>query len=183
MTKAELLHLSLLREVGPATIKQLVHIYEDLYKLTAADFVQYGLSERKAQTISAGLADKRILETELSLIEKYDISWVTVFDDCYPALLKQIYLPPVILYYKGCSLELSPLLAVVGSRKGDSYGKMVIERILPPLVEQGYGIVSGGALGIDALAHASYHCFARNYLCRSGLRSLATLSTVTCAFI
>ena len=97
----------------------------------------------------------RILETELSLIEKYEISWVTVFDACYPALLKQIYLPPVILYYKGCSLERSPLLAVVGSRKGDSYGKLAVERIIPPLVEQGYGIVSGGALGIDALAHAA----------------------------
>ncbi len=153
MHRHELLHLSLLDEVGPATVQQLMHIGEHLSTLSKADLMHYGLSERKAQIVSAGLADKRILETELSLIEKYEITWVTVFEDRYPALLKQIYLPPAILYFKGSSLDQSPLLAVVGSRKGDSYGKAAVERILPPLIEQGYGIVSGGALGIDAFAH------------------------------
>jgi DNA protecting protein DprA len=50
-------------------------------------------------------------------------------------------------------------IAVVGARKGNEYGKRIIQTIIPDLVAAGYAIVSGGALGIDAMAHeAALQC-------------------------
>lgn len=42
---------------------------------------------------------------------------------------------------------------MVGSRKHSTYAQSCLEKILPDMIRQGYVIVSGGAYGIDALAH------------------------------
>lgn len=46
-----------------------------------------------------------------------------------------------------------PRIAVVGTRKMSAYGARVTVRFVAELVERGYCIVSGLALGVDALAH------------------------------
>lgn len=72
----------------------------------------------------------------------------------FPPLLAEIPQPPKQLWAAG---NLPPphltLLAVVGSRKYTSYGKQVIEHLFKGLSGYPVGIVSGLALGIDALAH------------------------------
>lgn len=72
----------------------------------------------------------------------------------FPALLKEIPQPPKSLNYRGTlpSPELK-LLTVVGSRKYSSYGAQVVEHLISGLAGYSVGIVSGLALGIDALAH------------------------------
>jgi DNA processing protein len=68
--------------------------------------------------------------------------------------LKEIYLPPTILYWQGTSPTIhAKTLAVVGSRKANTYGKRVIEKVIPELVAHGFTIISGGALGADSMAH------------------------------
>ncbi len=87
-------------------------------------------------------------------IEESGIKWLTIFDECYPKNLKQIYDPPVVLYYKG---EILPqdekAIAVVGTRKMTGYGKLVTEKFTKDLVAAGLTIVSGLARGVDACAH------------------------------
>ncbi|EIJ81512.1 DNA protecting protein DprA [Bacillus methanolicus PB1] len=80
---------------------------------------------------------------------------ITIFDDEYPALLKEIYQPPWVIYAKGdISLLQTPRkLAVVGSRESTAYGERAIKYLFPKLIENDYVIVSGLAKGIDALAH------------------------------
>ena len=74
----------------------------------------------------------------------------------YPFLLKSIYDPPPVIYYKGTFLdERSVPLAVVGTRKATSYGRMVAEKLCTALSEMGVCIVSGMARGIDTIAHKS----------------------------
>ncbi len=72
----------------------------------------------------------------------------------FPPLLKEIPDPPKELWCQG---KLPPkelkLLAVVGSRQYSSYGKQVIEKLIADLTGYPIGIVSGLALGIDAIAH------------------------------
>jgi DNA processing protein len=46
------------------------------------------------------------------------------------------------------------MLGVVGSRRSTSYGKKILDKIIPELIKSSCGIVSGGAHGIDALSHA-----------------------------
>lgn len=72
----------------------------------------------------------------------------------YPNLLAEIHDPPGRLYCRG-NVELlnSPCLAVVGSRKITDYGRRAVGHFVPELASQGFTIVSGLALGVDAAAH------------------------------
>jgi len=155
-----LLHLSLIKNVGPASILKIINklkndfYLQDLYFCQVGDFVKkFGLSIRISKIIFDGLKDKKNLEEELSLIEKYKIELLSFLDEKYPESLKQIYHPPLIIYSKGASLQSSKKIAIVGSRKADNYGKKTIKNILPELIKNNYTIVSGGAVGIDSIAH------------------------------
>lgn len=154
-----LLHLSLIPSVGPATIYTLVDRLPReqirlLYDMSAAELSQLsGISIKTAASISTGLANKKLLDEELARIQKHAISWITRYDDAYPILLRHIPAPPVILYFKGTLPVDMKGLAVVGSRAADYYGKSAIEHLVPRLAQAGLTIVSGGARGIDALAH------------------------------
>lgn len=79
----------------------------------------------------------------------------SILDSIYPESLKQIYNPPVLLFYQGNLdiLEL-PKIAVVGSRDCSQEGTKVLEKIIKELGNQ-YIIVSGLARGIDTSAHMS----------------------------
>lgn len=45
------------------------------------------------------------------------------------------------------------LISVVGSRKHSQYAASCLEKIIPELIRAGYGIISGGAYGIDSVSH------------------------------
>lgn len=73
-----------------------------------------------------------------------------------PECLKLIASPPKQLFYRGARLEellARPRLAVVGSRRVTAYGRQVTTELVSRLAEQGIVIVSGLAIGVDALAH------------------------------
>jgi DNA processing protein len=88
----------------------------------------------------------------LAYLAKLNIRHVTVFEDNYPMLLKEIFTPPAILYYKG-ELPSSVAIGIVGSRKPTDYGRAVTKEISYSLASAGIAVVSGLALGIDAIAH------------------------------
>ncbi len=157
------LHLSLIENVGPATVSLILNrtpdgfLLSDLYKLSAHDLMRmFGVREKTAQVLVAGLADKELLEKELALIEKHNVQWLTIADDSYPFLLKNIHQPPTVIYYKGAPLsDAEKTIAVIGARKADRYGEQVIDHLVPQLVQNDWTIVSGGALGADSMAHAA----------------------------
>lgn len=152
-----LLHLSLIEYVGPQVCGLLLERFIDLSELYA--LTPYELHEKtgiylhRAEKIVAGLADKLMLEREKILLEKHAISFVTVLDAEYPAVLRTIHAPPALLYYRGNLSILSKTLAFVGSRKADTYGQQVINHLIPEVVKEAFTTVSGGALGIDGMVH------------------------------
>jgi DNA processing protein len=74
--------------------------------------------------------------------------------DYWPAGLMEIPEPPEKLWYAGALPDYSrKLLCVVGSRKFSSYGKEAVEYLVGGLAGYPVTIVSGLALGIDAIAH------------------------------
>ncbi|MEN9328289.1 MAG: hypothetical protein RI947_1097 [Candidatus Parcubacteria bacterium] len=75
----------------------------------------------------------------------------------YPHTLLTLQDAPICLYVKGdisqFSLNEARLLGVVGTRKPTSYGVQVTKMLVEQLVAEGWVIVSGLAIGIDATAH------------------------------
>lgn len=81
-------------------------------------------------------------------------SFLTILDDAYPEYLREIYNPPIALFYQGnISFLDTPTLGMIGSRKSTSYGKEMIDYLMPELCEKGITIVSGLARGNDTSAH------------------------------
>lgn len=78
----------------------------------------------------------------------------TILDQIYPPYLKEIYNPPVGLFYAGdLSLLHRPCIAMVGARNYSAYGKRMTEKLIPPLVKEKVVVVSGLARGTDTYAH------------------------------
>jgi DNA processing protein len=88
---------------------------------------------------------QRVLETGATLVALTDAN--------YPPLLRAIYDPPSLLYVRGRLRPESRAIAIVGSRKATTYGRMITERFSRLLTEEGFIIVSGMARGIDGFAH------------------------------
>lgn len=81
----------------------------------------------------------------------------TILDNDYPQLLKQIYMPPFVLFYYGdISLTHNPskCLSIIGSRNPTHYGVKMATELSSELSKE-FIIVSGMAKGIDGLAHKS----------------------------
>ncbi len=83
-----------------------------------------------------------------------DIQTISIEDSGYPEILQHIPNPPPQLWIRG-NLEYNyeRSLAVVGTRRNSPYGKEVTEPIVRELARYGFTIVSGMAIGVDALAH------------------------------
>ena len=104
----------------------------------------------------ASLQDKNLTQAEevLGQCAKKQIHILTWRDAAYPARLKAIADPPVILYYKGRLPEFDslPLIAVVGTRDATAYGLTAAKRLGSQIAACGGIVVSGMAYGIDGMA-------------------------------
>ncbi len=79
---------------------------------------------------------------------------VVLGDAWYPELLREIDNPPPLLYVRGGLTPEMKRVAVVGARETDDYGLELAREISEVLARAGVQVVSGGARGIDAAAHA-----------------------------
>ena len=158
-----LLHLSLIENVSPKYVHALIEhkptnlAWSSLYEMSASDFVHiFDVPFPIAQKLVTGFEKKENFEKEWDLIERHNITWLSVVDAGYPSLLSHIHTPPVGMYTQGASLsDLHKTIAIVGSRKAGGYAQAVINEIIPELVAHNWTIVSGGALGADTMAHAA----------------------------
>jgi len=91
---------------------------------------------------------------ELAKAEKFGVCVVTPADEEYPDQLRTAPGHPLALYVKGDVKVLSlPSIAIVGTRRATQYGLDQADRLARDLAADGWAIVSGLALGIDAEAH------------------------------
>ena len=90
----------------------------------------------------------------IDFIFKNKVDLLCIGDEGYPDILKQIYSPPLLLFFKGNKIkEMEFGIAVVGSRKCTAYGREAAGYISRNLSGIGITVVSGLAVGIDSYAH------------------------------
>lgn len=151
-----LLALHSIDGLGPIRLKAVLDYFKDpklAWEANVGEIRKMGIPQN---VLDLFVDTRKKLEPEkyAESIKDAGIKWLTIFDDTYPNLLKQIYDPPIVLYYKG---EIKPedenAIAVVGSRKMTGYGKAVTETFVSQLSKAGLTIVSGLAIGVDAKAH------------------------------
>ena len=140
--------------VGAARL--LTH-YGGVAEIFAADSQELQSRAGLRPQIAAALVGRRALpqaRRELELIRKAGCHCLPWDAPTYPALLREISDPPLLLYGRGDLAALAqPALAVVGARAATVYGKKIAATLAAGLAGAGLTVVSGGALGIDSAAH------------------------------
>ena len=141
--------------IGPRTVKKLLQLSPDLsqlFQLSTHELMGLNLPEKMARSIAT--FEMSQLDDDLQWAENSSHHLLTWCSPNYPALLKEIPDPPVVLYAKGDLACLNQLtVAMVGTRKPSVTGRETAHRFGYELAERSITIVSGLAMGIDAAAH------------------------------
>ncbi len=117
------------------------------------DWENAGLTRDRSESVVRQLSKER-MEKRWEQLSLRGIEVITILDDQYPDLLKEIHQPPWVLYCLG-QLDLLHTLgvAVVGTRIPTAYGRKVGSVLSEELCQAGVTVVSGMAKGIDSVCH------------------------------
>ena len=147
---------NLVRGIGSVRFKQILSYFGDLshaWDAPAESFLKAGLPDRALQNFLQ-LRKQIDLDQYVDSIFDKGISVLTLLDQDYPRLLKEIDQSPPVLYIKGTLTPADELaVAMVGTRRVSAYGQQVTRDTSTYLAGNGLTIVSGLARGVDALAH------------------------------
>lgn len=111
----------------------------------------FGFTEKEKANIRE--VRRRDRKEAFEKLEQQGIGFVIQEDRLYPEKLRKIFSAPRYFYYKGRLPGTEPVIAIIGARKCSNYGSEIARRIARELAEQGVGVVSGLAYGVDKAAH------------------------------
>ena len=152
--------VSLTPSVGPKRFQEIAELLklrnlsiQDFWKLSSGELFARNFSEKFVSQFTEFKESWPVFKVK-SEWENRNLHLSTIFDEDYPELLQQIPDRPSVLFVKGNLPEkiVNPI-AVVGTRKITSYGKMVTEFFTKELVVSGCTIISGFMYGVDITAH------------------------------
>ena len=156
--RERLILLNLIPGIGSLTVRRLLDAFGTLDQLWQAS--EYALQQVEgvgpmlAQRIVHGRREERQLKEEIALAQREGVSLMTLEDAEYPASLRNIHDPPLVLSVRGSLPAADDIaIAMVGSRRASRYGVEVAERLAYDLALRGVTVVSGLARGIDGAAH------------------------------
>ena len=124
-----------------------------VFRASRTELEAAGVGGAVAQSIASGCSFEDALDQQRKMAEHGAVAIVRG-DPRYPALLREIFDPPILLFARGRLELLQPFhFAVVGTRRPTPYGLAAAERLSADLARAGLTIVSGMARGIDTAAH------------------------------
>ena len=142
--------------VGDRMKVRLLQHFRDPEDIYFADGESYRHVEGMTPEAAEALKDKDISAAEavLEACRRENLHIFTFRDAAYPARLKNIADPPILLYYKGIlpDFDALPVIGVVGTRKASAYGMQTAKRMGYQIAKCGGIVVSGMAYGIDGMA-------------------------------
>lgn len=155
MNQYYLLALAHIPTLLPATALKLQQYWPDLselFSLSQSQLIEAGLKAKQANMIANFNFEP--VDKTLAFCKEQGHFIITFNDDDYPALLKEIANPPLVLYASGNPKLLNkPGLAIVGSRNPTSMGKHHAFEFAKEIATNGLCITSGLAIGIDSACH------------------------------
>ena len=166
MQIVDILSLQTIQGVGNKSLVSLIEFcraneIDSLSDLAMRDLSQVPALKRVSTALHRFFAEGRLLttrsqcEVDLRQWESQGISFVEFGSTYYPRRLVDLNDPPAILVCRG-NLELLSLpmsVAVVGTRENTRIGEAIAQRTVEHFARKGFCIISGLALGIDAIAH------------------------------
>ena len=152
------LWFSTLKGVGSvkkqAVLEKFDKLPEKIFKATKQELMQVdGIGPKLAEEILNNKDDELVNKME-NYMKINGIKQLDFYDNDYPKQLKNMYDPPITLFYKGdIKLVNTNCVSVIGSRNATKYGLDESYSIGKELATNNYTVVSGLARGIDTMAH------------------------------
>ncbi len=147
--------LNLVPQLGAVRLTQVFNFFgswKKSWEASRSGYVSAGLTPKIAEDI---VSAKKDIDppARFGYMKKLGIEIILANTHQYPQILGEISAAPPILYVRGNKKILnSTCVAVVGTRKITSYGKLATQQIVSGLAESGLTVVSGLAYGVDAEA-------------------------------
>jgi len=142
--------------LGPTKARRLVDFFgsvQGIFRASLTELEAAGLQATSAQSLGTGRS-LELANDELARVAAAGVRLIALDDPGYPAQLKQIYDPPLVLYVRGNHDVVSqPGIALVGTRHPTPYGTGMAERLACDLAARGLVIFSGMARGVDTAGH------------------------------
>jgi DNA processing protein len=118
---------------------------------------RYALRLKQGGLFSDKIAEaKNNAVKQIEICEQKNVSIISIIDDSYPQLLKEITGPPIILFVSG-NLQPSNTfsISIVGTRRITQYGQRATELFATEFAQNGIIVTSGLATGVDSCAHSA----------------------------
>lgn len=142
--------------IGPATARRLLSSFNGPQEVISASKSALRATGVHAKVVD-GLKDDRLLpfaKEEYRKLKKLGGGVDLLGTEGYPERLSKCIDPPILLYSKGSAdLNHPRTVAIVGTRKVTSYGRMICEMLIEGLSAYNVQIISGLAFGVDICAH------------------------------
>ena len=153
-----LVTLNLIPGLGSMRIQALLEFFGSAELVLSAPENMLAMVPRIGPRLASTIADWRNCtnaRAELQCAADYGVRVVTILDADYPAALRRMSDPPIVLYVKGSWLAADDerSVAIVGTRQASPYGNTTARRFGRELADAGCTIISGLARGIDTAAH------------------------------
>jgi len=157
----DILTFSYIKGVNSSLLRKAVENFSDLQELSEsgdkifADKInQYEIFNDIKSSVWASAREEA--KRQIDYAVENSCSIVTLWDENYPELLRDIVLPPIILYVKGkLQLKSTVSISMVGTRHCTMYGRLCAEKFAEYFARQGIIVTSGLASGIDTISHLS----------------------------
>ena len=150
----KLLALSMLSGVGPVALRKTADVFGFEDKQVEQLGIEVPAIGRAISPTGAWSKALELAEEQLELAERSGARIVSPMDAEYPKLISATKDDPFLLWVRG---EWAPnpekSVAIIGTREPTPHGEVIAKRITQFFVEQGWSVVSGLALGCDAIAH------------------------------
>lgn len=149
--------LTMVPNIGPVQAKILAEHFGSAQAIFKASFEELS-SVENIGTVRAGsitaFGGFTAAAQQIPFLEKYKIQPLFLTSPGYPQRLLHCNDAPTLLYYRGnADLNTARVISVIGTRGCTHYGKQITEKLMADLAGANLLVVSGLALGIDALAH------------------------------
>jgi DNA processing protein len=150
----KLLALSMLKGIGPATLRKMAGMVN--FEKSTLEQLSHQFPSNAAILLDGPAWTRALEEAEKQAEEaaRRSARILSPLDSDYPQLLAATKDDPFLLFVRGM---LAPVqaksAAVIGTREPTSHGKLIAQRVTHYLVEHGWSVVSGLAKGCDAIAH------------------------------
>lgn len=175
-----LLALTQVPGIGPRRLRALVDHFQDpegILRASLSELVSAnGIDRKSAAAIRAFAkgegrgAAERYADRQIAALERTGGSVVTLWEGIYPAALRRIYDPPLLLFVRGTlAADDESSVAIVGTREPSPYGVRMADLFAAEMARAGVVVVSGLARGIDTMAHRA--------VLRQGGRTIAVIGS------